>query len=140
MAPSNDPIRILIAKTGLDGHDRGPKLVAHGLRTLGMEVIYLGLLQTVEGIVRAARDEDVDVVGLSCHCGDHIDATRELRHALDDAELDDVCLVVGGVFPVHDVAAVKAAGAELVFRVGEDMALRAGRIAEMVRERRVRAS
>lgn len=126
------PIRILIAKTGLDGHDRGIKLIATALRSAGMEVIYLGMHQTLARIVRTARDEDVQVVGLSCHASEHVAATTELRRLLDEAELESIYLVVGGVFPAHDLQEIRTAGADLIFRVGEPMEAVAKRLSELV--------
>src|SRR5690606_22201323 len=87
------PIRVLVAKPGLDGHDRGAKVIAHALRDAGMEVIYTGLFQTPEMIVRAAVDEDVDVVGLSILSGAHLALFPDILQGLKDAGLDDVLVV-----------------------------------------------
>lgn len=129
------PTRILIAKGGLDGHDRGIKLVATGLRSAGMEVIYLGLHQTIERMVRTAVDEAVQVIGLSCHAGEHVSLTHELRTKLDEVGLNDVHLVMGGVFPVHDLEEIEKAGAELIFRVGEPLEEIARRIESLVEKK-----
>jgi len=139
-SPRVSPLRVLVAKTGLDGHDRGIKLVASRLRDLGMEVVYLGTLQTLERIVHTSRDEDVHVVGLSCHAGEHVDATRDLRAALDAEGLGDVRVVIGGVFPVHDIEAIKEAGADLVFRVGTDFELMASDIQGLFNRHRTAVS
>ena len=125
------PVRVLVAKGGLDGHDRGIKLLAAALRSAGMEVVFLGPYQTTERVVRSAIDEDVDVVGLSCHAGEHVTWTKEVRDALDGAGGTSIHLVVGGVFPVHDIAEMQAAGAELVFRVGETLDQAVDRLREL---------
>jgi methylmalonyl-CoA mutase cobalamin-binding domain/chain len=114
-------VRVLVAKGGLDGHDRGIKLLATALRSAGMEVVFLGAFQTTERVVRSAIDEDVHIVGLSCHAGEHVSWTKEVRQALDAAGGSDIHIVVGGVFPAHDLDDMRAAGAELVFRVGETL-------------------
>ena len=96
------PIRVLIAKVGLDGHDRGAKVVAAALRDAGMEVIYTGLRKTPEVVVRAAEEEDVDAVGVSILSGAHGTVLPRLRALLDDAGLDDVLLIAGGTIPDDD--------------------------------------
>jgi methylmalonyl-CoA mutase C-terminal domain/subunit len=126
------PARVLLAKGGLDGHDRGIKLLATTLRNAGMEVIYLGTHQTTQRVVRAAVDEDVDIVGLSCHAGEHVFWTREVREQLDQFDAQDTRLVVGGVFPVHDLDAIQAAGADLVFRIGDSMTAIVAALQELV--------
>jgi methylmalonyl-CoA mutase C-terminal domain/subunit len=111
-------IRVLIAKPGLDGHDRGAKIVARALRDAGMEVIYTGLRQTPEQIVTAALQEDVDAIGISILSGAHntiIPRIAELMHAQG---LDDVLLVVGGIIPDEDIAGLKQAGVSEVFQPG----------------------
>ncbi len=107
---SERPIRVLIAKPGLDGHDRGAKVVARALRDAGMEVIYTGIRQTPEMIVEAALHEDVDVVGLSILSGAHLDLFPRIVELLKHHNLDDVLLVCGGIIPDEDVAALKQMG------------------------------
>jgi methylmalonyl-CoA mutase, C-terminal domain len=115
------PIRVLVAKPGLDGHDRGAKVIAHALRDAGMEVIYTGLFQTPEMIVRAAVDEDVDVVGLSILSGAHLALFPDIVKGLRDAGLDDVLIVAGGTIPDADVAKLKGMGVDEVFGPGTPM-------------------
>jgi methylmalonyl-CoA mutase C-terminal domain/subunit len=112
------PIRVLIAKPGLDGHDRGAKVVARGLRDAGMEVIYTGLRQTPERIAEAALEEDVDVVGLSSLSGAHNSLFRSVLKELDQLGLDDVVLIGGGVIPPEDARELKDAGFDAVFGPG----------------------
>ena len=112
------PGRVLIAKPGLDGHDRGAKLVARVLRDAGFEVIYLGLRQKPEIIAAVALQEDVDVVGLSILSGAHVALTRKTADALRAAGADDVALVVGGTIPARDVPKLQEAGAVGVFPTG----------------------
>ena len=108
-------IRVLVAKPGLDGHDRGVKAVSRALRDAGLEVIYTGLHQSVDSIVRSAVEEDVDVVGLSILSGAHIAYTEELRRALDESDLETVPIVVGGIVPPNDVGKLREVGAADVF-------------------------
>jgi len=104
------PIRVLIAKPGLDGHDRGAKVVAAALRDAGMEVIYTGLHQTPEMIATAAVQEDVDVLGMSLLSGAHMTLVPRIAELMRQAGADDVRLVVGGVVPDEDVPALRALG------------------------------
>jgi len=112
------PIRVLVAKPGLDGHDRGAKVVAAALRDAGMEVIYTGLHQTPEMIVRAAVQEDVDVVGLSILSGAHLTLFPRVRQLLKDAGRTDVLLTGGGIIPPEDVARLEADGVGKLFGPG----------------------
>jgi len=112
------PIRILIAKPGLDGHDRGAKVVAMALRDAGFEVIYTGLHQTVDQIVEAALQEDVDVVGLSILSGAHLPLTERIIARLQEEGLEDVRVVVGGNIPARDIEPLKALGVAAVFPTG----------------------
>ena len=112
------PIRVLIAKVGLDGHDRGARVIASALRDAGMEVIYTGLRKTPEAVVIAAMQEDVDVVGVSILSGAHLTLLPKLRLQLNDEGLDDVSLVAGGVIPESDVESLKSAGIAAVFTPG----------------------
>lgn len=116
------PIRVLIAKIGLDGHDRGAKVVAAALRDAGMEVIYTGLRKTIETVVRAASDEDVDAVGVSILSGAHNTVLPRLRRALREAELGDVVLIAGGTIPNTDADALRSSGdVDLVFTPGASL-------------------
>lgn len=115
------PIRVLVAKPGLDGHDRGAKLVARILRDAGMEVIYSGLRRRITEIVSIAEQEDVDVVGLSMMSGGVLGYTRDLLQALKEAGVDPV-VVVGGVVTSREVAELNAMGVTGVFPVGSDAA------------------
>jgi methylmalonyl-CoA mutase C-terminal domain/subunit len=115
---SGKPIRVLIAKPGLDGHDRGAKVVAHALREAGMEVIYTGLHQTVEQIVEAALQEDVDAIGLSILSGAHLPITEKMMGLLAEQDMADVPVVVGGNIPQRDIERLKALGVAGVFPTG----------------------
>lgn len=112
------PIRVLVAKPGLDGHDRGAKLIARALRDAGMEVIYTGLRQTPEQIVAAAVQEDVDVVGLSILSGAHNHLFPRVVELLKEQGVDDVLMVGGGVIPDDDIPALKEAGYAAIFTPG----------------------
>ena len=118
MAPRRRPIRILVAKPGLDGHDRGAKVVAAALRDSGMEVIYTGLHQTPEMIAQAAIQEDVDVVGLSILSGAHMTLFPRVRKLLDAAGRQDVLLTGGGIIPPEDMTALEALGTGKLFGPG----------------------
>ena len=111
-------IRVLVAKPGLDGHDRGAKVVARALRDAGMEVIYTGLRQTPEMIASAALQEDVDAIGISILSGAHNTILPRLVELLRVQGLDDVLLVVGGIIPDEDIPALKQAGVSAVFQPG----------------------
>jgi methylmalonyl-CoA mutase C-terminal domain/subunit len=111
-------IRILIAKPGLDGHDRGAKVMAHALRDAGMEVIYSGLHQSVPSIVKMAVEEDVDVIGLSIMSGAHIPIAKKVMELIGKEGLDNVLVVVGGVIPTKDIALLKEIGVKGVFPGG----------------------
>lgn len=111
-------IRVLVAKPGLDGHDRGAKVVARAMRDAGMEVIYTGLRQTPEMIVEAAIQEDVDVVGLSILSGAHMTLVPRVVKLLRDNGMDDVLVVVGGIIPDEDVPALNEIGVRGIFGPG----------------------
>jgi methylmalonyl-CoA mutase C-terminal domain/subunit len=111
-------IRVLVAKPGLDGHDRGAKVIARALRDAGMEVIYTGLRQTPEMIANAALQEDVDVIGLSILSGAHNAIVPRVVELLKQHKIDDVLVVVGGTIPDQDVAALKQAGVAGIFGPG----------------------
>lgn len=114
-------IRVVIAKPGLDGHDRGAKVIARALRDAGMEVIYTGLRQTPEQIVAAALQEDADVIGLSILSGAHNSICPRLMALLREKGLGDVLVVLGGIIPDADVPVLKAMGVSAVFRPGTSM-------------------
>src|SRR5262245_39211109 len=116
--PSSTPLRILLAKIGLDGHDRGVKVVARGLRDAGFHVIYAGLWQTPEAVVRAVADEDADWVGLSLLSGAHMTLVPRVLQLLRDAKLDHVGVIVGGIVPEADIAKLKEMGVAAVFGPG----------------------
>ncbi len=113
--------RVLVAKPGLDGHDRGAKVVAHALKDAGFEVIYTGLHQTVEMIVETAIQEDADVIGLSIMSGAHVPITRKLFDLLAGKGVDDVMVLVGGVIPSRDILKLKEIGVAEVFPSGSDI-------------------
>ena len=114
-------IRVLVAKPGLDGHDRGAKVIARALRDAGMEVIYTGLRQTPEMIVNAALQEDVDVIGLSILSGAHNPIVPRVLELAKQNQMDDVLVLVGGIIPDQDVPALKAGGVAAVFQPGTPM-------------------
>jgi methylmalonyl-CoA mutase C-terminal domain/subunit len=111
-------IRVVVAKPGLDGHDRGAKVVAHALRDAGMEVIYTGLHQSVEAIVSVAEQEAADVIGLSIMSGAHLPISKKMMDLLRAKGMDDILVVVGGVIPQRDVEALKNMGVSGVFPGG----------------------
>ena len=115
------PIRVLVAKPGLDGHDRGAKVIARALRDAGMEVIYTGLRQTPEMIVSAALQEDVQVIGLSILSGAHKAIVPRVLELLREKEMTDVKVVVGGIIPDEDAAELKRQGVAEVFQPGASL-------------------
>jgi methylmalonyl-CoA mutase C-terminal domain/subunit len=112
------PIRVLVAKPGLDGHDRGAKIVARALRDAGMEVIYTGIRQTPEMIAEAALQEDVDVIGLSIHSGAHLDLFPRIVQALRERGVTDTLIVAGGIIPPQDHPALHTIGINHIFGPG----------------------
>ncbi len=114
-------IRVLVAKPGLDGHDRGAKVIARALRDAGMEVIYTGLRQTPEMIVNAALQEDVQVIGLSILSGAHNTIVPRVMDLLHEKEMNDVLVVVGGIIPDEDAAQLKQIGVSEVFQPGASL-------------------
>jgi methylmalonyl-CoA mutase C-terminal domain/subunit len=133
--PATAPIRVLVAKPGLDGHDRGAKVIARALRDAGMEVIYTGLRQTPEMIVNAALQEDVDCIGLSILSGAHNVIVPRVLALLKERNATDILVVLGGTIPAHDVAALKAQGVAEVFGPGTSLASTVAFIREQVRPR-----
>src|SRR5439155_19733594 len=115
------PIRVLVAKPGLDGHDRGAKIIARALRDAGMEVIYTGLRQTPEMIVNAALQEDVQVIGLSILSGAHNAIVPRVMELLKEKEMTDVKVIVGGIVPDEDAAQLKSIGVAAVFQPGSSL-------------------
>lgn len=113
-------IRVLIAKPGLDGHDRGAKVVARALRDAGMEVIYTGLRQTPEQIVETAIQEDVDVIGLSILSGAHTHLFPKVMELLKGNNIEDIVVIGGGVFPEEDIPELKKVGVAEIFTPGTD--------------------
>lgn len=111
-------IRVLVAKPGLDGHDRGAKIVARALRDAGFEVIYTGLRQTPEQVAEAALQEDVDVVGLSILSGAHMRLAEEIMKLLKEREMPDVLVVLGGIIPKEDYEPLKKLGVKAIFGPG----------------------
>lgn len=115
---SQHKIRVLIAKPGLDGHDRGAKLVARALRDVGMEVIYTGIRQSPDMIVEVALQEDVDVIGLSSLSGAHIELFSEVMEQLRQKGIDNVPVIAGGIIPEDDIPALQKIGIKVVFGPG----------------------
>lgn len=122
------PVRVVVAKVGLDGHDRGVKIIARAFRDAGFEVIYTGVFQTPETVVRTVIQEDAQVLGLSILSGAHLHYSAEI-HRLLEASAEDVLMLVGGTIPQRDVPALKAVGVAEVFRPGTPT----GRVIEFVR-------
>lgn len=114
----NNKIRVLVAKAGLDGHDRGAKVIAAALRDSGMEVIYTGLRQTPEMIVEAAIQEDVDVIGISILSGAHMTILPRIKKLMNEKGLDDVLLTGGGIIPEEDIKKLKELGVGELFTPG----------------------
>lgn len=121
MSNPNEKIRVLVAKPGLDGHDRGAKVIARALRDAGFEVVYTGLHQTPEMVVRAAVEEDVHVVGLSILSGAHNALVPEIMDGLKKEGLTDALIVVGGIIPDEDIVSLKALGVHMVFTPGTSL-------------------
>lgn len=115
-------IRVLVAKPGLDGHERGAHVVAYGLRDAGFEVIYTGLRQTTEQIVTTAIQEDVDVIGLSILSGAHLSLSRKVLEALKAKKAQEIMVIVGGVIPEEDTRQLKELGVREVFTAGTPIA------------------
>ncbi len=131
----NHKIRVVIAKPGLDGHDRGARVIARALRDAGMEVIYTGLRQTPEKIVAAALQEDADVIGLSILSGAHMHICPQIMSLLEAEGLRDVLVVVGGIIPDLDIAKLNEIGVRGIFLPGTTMQTIVDYITENVRSR-----
>jgi methylmalonyl-CoA mutase C-terminal domain/subunit len=129
-------IRVLIAKPGLDGHDRGAKVIARALRDAGFEVIYTGLRQTPEMIAEAALQEDVDVVGLSILSGAHMTLIPRIREVMNANELQDIPIIVGGIIPQEDKVQLQAYGVTGIFGPGTKLEAISTHIREIVHRER----
>jgi len=136
MIQDGRPIRVVVAKPGLDGHDRGAKIIARALRDAGMEVIYLGLRNTPAKIVSAAIDEDVDVIGLSILSGAHLSLTVKLMNELAARDASEIPVIVGGTIPSSDVQGLLDIGAAGVFATGAQLDVVIGAIRDLVAARR----
>lgn len=128
---SEKRIRVLIAKPGLDGHDKGAKVIVHALKEAGMEVLYTGLHKTIDEIVNTALEEDVDVIGLSIYSGAHLPLSKKLMEQLKEKRLTDKLVLVGGNIPQRDIKILKNHGVTEVFPVGA----RLDDIIEFIKER-----
>jgi methylmalonyl-CoA mutase C-terminal domain/subunit len=136
MQTLNRPIRVLVAKVGLDGHDRGAKVIATALRDAGMEVIYTGLRQTPEMVVAAALQEDVDAIGISILSGAHMTVFPKVKALMNERGMNDVLLTGGGIIPDEDMQALQQQGVGRLFAPGTPTADIAGYITEWVKEHR----
>jgi methylmalonyl-CoA mutase C-terminal domain/subunit len=134
--PFNRPIRVLVAKVGLDGHDRGARIIATSLRDAGMEVIYTGLRQTPEMVVNTALQEDVDAIGISILSGAHMTVFPKIINLVKEKGMDDVLITGGGIIPQEDMAALKEIGVGELFPPGTTMASIVNYITEWVHEHR----
>ncbi|MBN9298430.1 MAG: cobalamin B12-binding domain-containing protein [Filimonas sp.] len=132
----NRPIRVLVAKVGLDGHDRGAKIIAAALRDAGMEVIYTGLRQTPEMVVNAALQEDVDAIGISILSGAHMTVFPKVIGLMKEKQMDDVLLTGGGIIPEDDMAQLNEMGVGKLFAPGTSTVDIASYISEWVKEHR----
>ena len=135
---STNAVRVLIAKPGLDGHDRGAKVIARALRDAGMEVIYTGLRQTPEMIAEAALQEDVDVVGLSILSGAHMALVPRIREVMNANGLEDVPLIIGGIIPDDDKPALAEMGVQGIFGPGTNTETIVASIHELLRAKGAR--
>ena len=135
MQNNNRPVRVLVAKPGLDGHDRGAKVIARALRDSGMEVIYTGIRQSPQMIAQAAAQEDVDVIGMSILSGAHLEILPEIMDLLRDQGMDDVIVVVGGIIPEVDRQPLKDLGISEVFGPGTTTGYIVEFIQDLVKER-----
>jgi len=133
----NRPIRVLVAKVGLDGHDRGAKIIATSLRDAGMEVIYTGLRQTPEMVVNAALQEDVDAIGISILSGAHMTVFTKIMHLMKEKGLNDVLVTGGGIIPDDDMKILKEMGAGKLFQPGTNTQEIVSYITQWVKENRM---
>jgi len=130
------PIRVLVAKVGLDGHDRGAKVIATALRDAGMEVIYTGLRQTPEMVVNAALQEDVDAIGISILSGAHMTIFPKIIQLMNEKQMDDVLLTGGGIIPEDDMQQLNSLGIEKLFSPGANTSHIIAYIKDWVKEHR----
>lgn len=135
-ASDERPLRVLVAKVGLDGHDRGAKIIASSLKDAGMEVIYTGLRQTPEMVVNAALQEDVDAIGISILSGAHMTVFPKVKKLMDEKGLDDVLLTGGGIIPEEDMKKLKEMGVGEMFPPGTRTEEIANYIRNWVKENR----
>ena len=129
-------IRALITKVGLDSHDRGAMIVATALRNAGTEVIYLGRYHTPVSIVKTALQEDVDIIGVSCHCGEHLNLIPKILDILRENKMEHIPLILGGVIPREDIPGLKAGGVKEVFLTGSTSDQIVQYIKELARNKR----
>ncbi|AWR99674.1 cobalamin B12-binding domain-containing protein [Metallosphaera hakonensis] len=129
-------IKVIIAKLGLDGHDRGAKVIARALKDAGMEVVYTGLRQTPDQIVRTAIQEDADVIGISILSGAHLELVPKIVDAMKRAGLNDVGLVIGGVIPPEDIPKLKSMGVDDVFLPGTSLREIANKVSSLAISKR----
>lgn len=134
--PMNRPIRVLVAKVGLDGHDRGAKVIATALRDAGMEVIYTGLRQTPEMVVNAALQEDVDAIGISILSGAHMTVFPRVINLMKEKQMDDVLLTGGGIIPEEDMKQLQEMGVGDLFPPGTPTSQISSYISEWVKQHR----
>lgn len=135
MMNSGRKIRILVAKPGLDGHDRGVRVIARAYRDAGFEVVYTGLHQTPEQIVAAALQEDVDLIGLSCLSGAHMYLFKQVIELLKESKADDVMVIGGGIIPEEDIPKLKKLGIKEIFLPGTSLDNIVGWVRDNVRPR-----
>jgi methylmalonyl-CoA mutase, C-terminal domain len=135
--PLSRPVRVLVAKVGLDGHDRGAKVIASSLRDAGMEVIYTGLRQTPEMVVNAALQEDVDAIGISILSGAHMTVFKKIITLMKEKDMNDVLLTGGGIIPEADMDALYKMGVGKLFAPGTPTMEITGYINDWVREKRI---
>ncbi|TRM77937.1 methylmalonyl-CoA mutase [Sulfolobus sp. A20-N-F6] len=136
MMMMNKRIKVIVAKLGLDGHDRGAKVVARALKDAGMEVVYTGLRQTPEQIVKAAIQEDADVIGISILSGAHLELIPKVVQLMRQNGLNDVGLVVGGVIPPEDINKLKEMGVDEVFLPGSSLKEIVNKVTKVAKEKR----
>ncbi len=132
----NKRIKVIVAKLGLDGHDRGAKVVARALKDAGMEVVYTGLRQTPEQIIKAAIQEDADVIGISILSGAHLELVPKVVQLMRQNGLNDVGLVVGGVIPPEDINKLKEMGVDEVFLPGSSLKEIVDKVTKVAKEKR----
>ncbi len=132
------PFKVLVAKLGIDGHDRGAKVIARALKDAGFEVVYTGIRQTPEQVVMSAIQEDVDVIGISILSGAHIHHVKKLMEKLREIGADDIPVVVGGTIPLVDIEPLKKMGVKEVFLPGSSLKTIVETIRSLAREKRIK--